>query len=227
MTNKIVVIKPEEIIWPFDGQPYYLLKALACDYGRTAQVDPFPCNTHNVDIMTEEVEKVTKAFPIGTLLQWIVLPHETTNRTNAFANHDSIYADTPEREEMKKVNKLEGSIIFSGKRANIHPAMTRFLVAHEYGHQVDYWITEVMKEEDRDADFRKFYAESRGLIYDNSRYGGGNYHNSITELIADEFRIVVAGRDTDFWQHDKYPNPVDQQDRIDFWNGLKEKYSFI
>lgn len=219
----IVVKKPEELIWDFCGEhPYYRVNKLSSDFYEDIKIDPFPCTSHNMEIIKKEVEVVERHFPIGSLLQWIIIPHEFISRSNAYASYEEIW-----RDERKEKNKLDAWIVFCGKRTNIHPAMTKFLVSHEYGHQVDYWITHCMMEEEKSNDrdiFRKKWAEVRGIEWSNDEgYGAGRYHNSITEMIADEFRVVVMDRDTDFWQHDVYK--PDSKGK-DFWFEMYEKYKF-
>lgn len=224
--EKFIVKKPNEIVWPFKGSPRHKIKQLGSGYFSNIEVDPFPCNTHNADILRTKIDEIEKLFPIGTLLQWISLPHEVVERVNAWAQSNQIWGD---HDEIKKKHRLDASIVFSGKRANIHPAMTKFLVAHEYGHAVDSWINSIMKEEENNRDenlFHKKYAEMRGLEWKSDEdYGGGNYHDTIVEIIADDFRIVVGKTDPDFYQH-SCGNPVNNWDVIRFWDEMREKYGF-
>lgn len=233
MRSKIIVKKPEELIWPFEGHPRYNYNYEFHKYTRSIIVDPFPCTMHDPKLLAEEVEIIEDKFPIGSFLRWIILPHEVESRVNAWAQKDFIYTDDSEEQEaLKKRHKLDCAIVFSGKRSNIHPAMTKFLVAHEYGHIVDHWITACMKEELDSRDdrlFEKTWCEFRSVKWkDDNDYGGGRYRNSITEMIADEFRIVIGRVDIDIWQHDSIEHPLTNGgiECKNFWNGMKEKYAF-
>lgn len=227
----LVVKRTDEVVWPFSGEPHYKIKRELSGYSRNVKIDPFPCIVHNLDLMRERIEFIEAAFPIGALKRWLVLPYEVTERVNAWASHDYIWSNgtDPEKDLAKKKNRLELFVVFSGKRSNIHPAMTRFLVAHEYGHWVDYWITSIMKEENYSNDeeiFRKKYAEIRGIPYvDDENYGGGNYHDSLAEIIADDFRIVVGGTDVDYYQH-SCTHPLKDPNVVAYWGELREKYGF-
>lgn len=227
--QKIIVKSRDEVIWPFKGNPHFSHKA-PYGWGRNIEIDPFPTTVTDVKIVEERVPVIESKFPIGTILQWVILPHEVMERSNAWANYDYLYCDnTEEGSLIQKKHKMTGLVVFSGKRGNIHPAMTRFLVAHEYGHQVDYWINALMKaeEDSRDEDlFHKRYAEVRGLEFkDDTNYGGGNYHDSLVEIIADDFRIVMGETDPDFYQH-SCVNPLDCPSIIQYWNDLRNKYGF-
>lgn len=71
--------------------------------------------------------------------------------------------------------------------------------------------------------FHDMYAEMRG-IKNKKGYGGGRWTNSIVEIIADDFRIVVGETDPEFYPH-KCPHPLGLTEVEEFWQMLHEKYS--
>ncbi len=220
--EKVVLIDPKEMKWAFNGgQPSYNIKQLCYDYDCHIDIDPFPCNSHNSKLLLETVTKVEGKFKIGAPTRWIVLPNDTTHYTNAYAQKNYVSG-----EENRKKYKFEGMIVMAGKRTIIHPAMTKYLVAHEYGHMVDYWITAMMNEKldsTNETIFRKKYAEMRGIEY-NEKYGGGNWVDNIGEIIADDFRIVVANTDKDFYLH-TCTHPLEHTEVKKYWSKLKKEYS--
>lgn len=230
--EKVTVKNASDLVWPFGGNgPHYLQNLVVSKYGRQIEVDPFPCTMVDEALVRSKIAEVEQKFPIGALVQWVIIPHEIKERCNAWAQRDWIYADQDNEDEMliQKKHRIEAFVIMSGKRSNIHPAMTAFLVAHEYGHCVDYWVTSIMKEERQTKDedvFRKEYAAMRGVVWnDRNVYGGGNYKDDIMEIIADDFRIVVAGQDADWYQH-SVTHPLRDPAVVEYWHKLIEGYSF-
>jgi hypothetical protein len=232
--QKIVEFQPEHLFWRFETNqlPYFNLKGVANPWnGKQIPVDPFPCTPHDKALLERYQQRIEEIFPIGTLLQWVIVPFEVDTRTNAWASSTHLYS-SDEQDRITKTHKLEGQIVMSGKRTIIHPAMTKYLVAHEYGHQVDYWISKCMQEQMEDGTgssdtdvFRKKYAAFRGVEF-SFDYGGGRWKNNIQEIIADDFRIAMGGTDVDFFVHDKVPHPLTDNKVLDYWTELKDQYAF-
>lgn len=228
--TKFEVLTSDKLFWDFQGgNPYYQVSKTIEKYPHTIRVDPFPCSTVDPIIMEVEIERVEKMFPIGTLLKWVALPNEIEERTNAWARSEGIYIynEMDDDYELKKKHKLEGIVVISGKRTIVHPAMASYLAAHEYGHQVDYWITKLMREKDgtlSENHFRKYYAHRRGIDY-REGYGAGRWKGNTQEVIADDFRIIMCNTDLDFWEH-PYPHPFEVAGLRAFWNELYEEYAF-
>jgi hypothetical protein len=221
--QKVIQKSPTDLIWPFKGEPYIIVNKIADTYNRNVQVDPFPCGVHDKRLVEKFVGRIEQIFPTNAILQWAIIPFETCERTNAWAQSDSIWSAEA---SIKQKHKIDCLIVLSGKRPIVHPAMTEYLVAHEYGHIVDYWITACMKEEtgEREEDvFRKKYAEVRGIEY-QSTYGGGRWVDNIMEVIADDFRIIMGKTDPDFYLH-SCTHPLSEPRIINYWNELYDKYA--
>jgi hypothetical protein len=225
--QKIIQLGHKDLIWSFSGDgPKYYVKGLT-GYGDTIDVDPFPCVSHDMNILCWEVEKTENLFKTDALLRWISIEHEIKHYTNAWASHTCIYNDNDY--EFRKKHKIEGTIVMSGKRTIVHPAMTKYLVAHEYGHIIDYWITACMLEESDKSDyepFRTVYGKMRNVDSKRGGYGGGRWVGDIAEVIADDFRVLIAGVDTDFYIHEKagVRHPLKCPEVLEFWNEMREKY---
>lgn len=192
---------PREVLsWPFDGQPYYRLRGGS--YERHETVDPFPCYAHDYNLTDEMLRHVAKAAPLpGMDVTIHILSSEITGRTNGHASYDEYHGELADEAHTRGV-KYAGTIVFSGKRIPPMPSMTKYLVAHEYGHLVEGWL-------DRDGkrgDTRKMYAELRE-IQPSEDYGGGTWHKGVGELLANDFRLLVCRVETSHWPHGDIARP--------------------
>lgn len=222
--EKVIQKQPGDLIWPFAGTPYFNVEKISDKYERHVEVDPFPCAVHNMETVCEHVARIESVFPTNELIQWIILPNETTNRTNGWAMKESIWSND---KEIEKKHKVECLIVLSGKRPIVHPSMTNYLVAHEYGHAVDYWITACMREEtgakSSSQPFHEEYAKMRDVEL-KTEYGGGRWVDNIMEIIADDFRIIVSKTDQHFYPH-SCTHPLKHGLIINYWDQMLEKYS--
>lgn len=224
--QKIIEFQSSDLTWDFDDKlPYFKVPNVSRSWPDSIKVDPFPCGKHNVEIAKPLIERIESIFPTKAILKWVFIPCETAGRTNAWASYTGLW-----KEELKKEHKIECIITLSGKRPIVHPHMTKYLVAHEYGHIVDYWISACMKEEkgencNDENLFRKLYSEVRGVPDNDSDYGGGRWVNNIKEIIADDFRIVLGQTDTDFYLHNSCEHPMMCPNIIEFWHEMRKKYA--
>lgn len=137
--KRIFEYTQDDLYWAFDNKdPYYILNTNKNSSGRHVPVDPFPCAKHDKKLLRKFAENIEDKFPIGALVHYHILPHETTGRSNAWASYSTFYSH--DEKNLREKYLMEGIVLFSGKRTICHPLMTKYLVAHEYGHIVDYWI---------------------------------------------------------------------------------------
>jgi hypothetical protein len=197
-------VGPADVHWPFHGgNPY--IKAGA----HQEQVDPFPGYRHELAPIVETLEVVTDFFKPLTDLGIYTSSLEGVGRTNAWATYD--YDDYDE--ETKKWSMSNATIYFSGKRIPPHPALTRYLVGHEYGHCVMYWIAQrELGDVTKYKTVEKEYAEMRGL--EDRGYGGGRWHDNPGEVVACDFRIL-CGIEEDYWPHHGIDQP--NKDVLKWW----------
>lgn len=178
-------IRAKDIHWDWEGGP-----RVVYGQGDAAKIDPTPCYPHDEVLVRQTLQRCSEAFPPRSPLTVWLLEHETTARTNGWSSYR--YQRQGQRAP------AGGDIVLSGKRVPIHPAMTRYLVAHEYGHHVQTWI-EADRGMDRDA-LHAEYIALRGLK-EQPYYGPGTWHLSPGELLACDFRILVAQTELEFWPH--------------------------
>ncbi len=225
LNERIFTLTANDLDRPFEGgaQHFTRPRAVEC-WKSTIKVDPFPCYAHDAELVAEIAALVETRFPIPCLPNYYLLSHEETSRTNGHASHGLDYSDEARAEHDDRY-PIETHIVLSGKRIPLHPAMTRYLIAHEYGHCVNYWI-----EWKRDilnsvvTDFDREYAALRG-VDPNAGYGGQKWHANVGELIANDFRICVCGIEREFWPHPGFAHPDTMPQVQEFWERTRADYA--
>jgi hypothetical protein len=212
LRERIHLLTNEHLNWDWEGSPAYKLRTPGSDWSHSVRVDPFPCYAHNWELVYRTAKLVELEFPIGFKPHYFLLSHEALARTNGEATRNNIYG-TGSIHPMPYVPV----IVLSGKRTPLHPAMTRYLVAHEYGHCVDNWINFCLGKDFDCLD--QDYASMRQIQH-NQDYGGQKWHTNIGEII--DFRVTVCRTEIEFWPHDV---PMNTPPVVDFWSDARAKYS--
>ena len=135
------LLDSRQLSWRFADQSggpasYWIRDRFA--YGTHINVDPFPGYAHDVELVESTLEQVSQAFPLPDPFAPTIalLSHEVLSRTNGQTHLEFDYRERKEGVEAP----WHGLIVLSAKRIPIHPGMTRYLVAHEYGHVVEDWL---------------------------------------------------------------------------------------
>lgn len=213
-TLRFVNVRAADIRWSFEGtaEPNFATKD--GDYARSVAVDPFPCYAHDEPTVRAVAHTVAAKFPMDLTVSFYLPEYEATGRTNGWCSFGSYYdREVPEGRAFKA---FDGTIMLSGKRIPIHPAMTRYLVAHEYGHVVQRWLEWISGEKESAKSLIKDYAKLRG-VESPKHYGGGTWHASIGEMFANDFRILVCGVETEFWPHPGFARPEQLPLIVEWW----------
>lgn len=212
MSIRVVSLKSGDLTWSFDDKPpSWRTKSVVGGWGHAANVDPTPCYSHDRALVLAEAQHVDDVFRVGVPVTIHISRWEEIGRTNGWASQEWNYYAGKNGDE----KKWEGAIALAGKRIPLHPAMTRYLVSHEYGHVVDYWLCHVRGLQPNGLD--EEYRELRRLPKSSGRYGPGRWHSNVGELIANDFRILVAGRELEFWPHPGIARPEDERGVRAFW----------
>lgn len=200
-----------DLCWPFNGAgPAF--PVIDGSYTRSEKVDPFPCYAHSAGLVRAELGRAASLFPLPFAVHVYVSHFETEGRTNAHASPGYDY-------QAEMVNGEypigTGTIVLSGKRIPLHPAMTRYLVSHEYGHLVEYYLK---RKGLLDLDE---YSRLRGIPAEQPAYGGRTWHLTRGEIFANDFRIVVCSREPEFWPHE-VPHPTDLRQLVEWWAAARK-----
>lgn len=203
-----IVVSLSEPSWGFDnkGPAYHVSHAGI--HPLRVEVDPAPAYTHDQALVEQELAALQRIAPISAPLAIVLLSHEFIGRTNGQCTNTSAWIR--ETNEQKPVSL----IVLCGKRIPIHPAMTRYLVAHEYGHAVEEELRR--RRGVKDFQIRTDY-QQRVRPDTSGAYGCGRWHASIGELFANDFRILVAEREIEFWPHPGFERPEANLAAVGFW----------
>jgi hypothetical protein len=220
--DRVIAVTADQLAWRFEND--HPTARTGNRYG--TKVDPFPCYAHDLGLvagMLGHVERVLEDR--GAALKHkptiYVLDREPLARTNGWAEVDHRYydADCTEPCCADKTVKWDGKIVLAGKRIPPHPGVTRYLVAHEYGHHVEYELLHRRDLQPGDEAVRTEYAAIRGLT-NPAYYGGGTWHASPGEVFANDFRILVAGIEPEYWPHPGISHPNTEPDVATWWRDM-------
>jgi hypothetical protein len=219
-TNSVFLLGPEDIEWPLGVQettPQYRFGV--GQYPRVLKVDPYPAYAHDPERVEAILSLCMSRFPLGpkTKFGLYILSHDLVDRTNGVTFEDTVYRRDDGSEWDEEIPHWDGSgekrkfygqainIALAGKRIPIMPAMTRYLVAHEYGHAVFDYISRCMGYKDHEQDKLKGkYMAARGIPEGEYelKYKGGKWHAAPGEIIANDFRVLFTKQEVEFWPHD-------------------------
>jgi hypothetical protein len=207
---------PEEGTWHFE-ESHLMWRDKT---GRGSHFDPFPAYPHDIEIARNWAKHVSEMLPPLYDVNLYVTNREVVARTNG---HSNAYEGGHYDEDDEWVrDSPSGVIVLSGKRIPPHPAMTRYLVGHEYGHNVEWMINHLRGEKTIHASgLINEYAEMRG--FDSTHNGtGGRWHDSIHEVFACDFRILVCGVEPNFWPHPGIEKPTLLPHVVSWWDNIRE-----
>ncbi len=174
--------------------------------GSSGTFDPFPAYPHDRGVVEETVALVTDACPPLWNVDLYIADREEIGRSNGYSSVDE-GGEYVDGEWVK--GPPTGLIMLSGKRIPPHSAVTRYLVAHEYGHNVEWMLNRARGAKHlQSEDLPDEYLKVRGLDAEHSHEGsGGTWHAGIHEIIACDFRILVCGIEVGYWPHPGIARP--------------------
>lgn len=207
---KSKVKEAKDLRWSFgDRDPALYLPVTS--WGERVKVDPWPCYAHDKELVEDTLKVVVdRSWDLDVPI--FIGYYEGLERSNAWAGERWCY------------NKEENvSYIFLlGKRIPPHPAVTRYLVAHEYGHCVEFWLNRKLGFDNEGRNphgLREEYRKLRG-IKNVKHYGGGTWHKSPGEIFACDFRILVCGVEKNYWPHQGIEKPTRDSPVGRWWSHL-------
>jgi hypothetical protein len=191
----------------------------------SVNMDPFPSYAHPMPYTEECIKRVIAAFPLPFSVSWYLPKFEAIDRFNGCCWVETGWDEDKMKKDANGKNLYapkKAHIVLSGKRIPPMPAMTRYLTAHEYGHAVEDYIAHRMSM--TDTDLKKAYAKLRGLPEDDGKYVGRNWHRTVGEIFANDFRLLVVGAEPEFWPHD-CARPEESYAMIGWWKQAVEKFA--
>jgi hypothetical protein len=215
---EVVELTRDDVVWPFHGVPYIKVGG---KYERREEVDPFPCYTHDAGLARELAAYIDSLWYIPFKVNIHLVPFDSPARTNGWATMSALDYGSD-----GKCNSWVADIVLCGKRVPIHPAITRYLLGHEPGHVVEDAIAYGRGLVPDTRAILPEYAALRGLTYSNA-YGGGRWDSNVGEMLANDFRILIAQLETEFWPHPGIPRPEDCPQIIDWWQTERQKMEMI
>lgn len=225
------VLTADDLDWPLgsqDSTPVY--RCGAGEYKRAVKVDPYPAYMHDVALVQDLVAECVEKFPLrGARASLYLVAHDFIDRINGVTYEDSIYYrddGTKWEDEIPctcgcgQLTKHPGqahTIVLAAKRIPIMPAMSRYLVAHEYGHAAFSQARRLLGyREHEERKLEEKYMALRGGGATSERYIGGKWHVSPGEIIANDFRVLVMWREVEFWPHN-VPPPTPDSAIAEWW----------
>lgn len=211
---RVAVLDPSDLRFGYDDKPprWEQQPALKANYPRSESVDPWgPAYTHNEELTRALLRECVAAAPLGSAPVTLYLSlWDGLARMNGWSDYcHPHYGDEADYRDWWRgpgLRPWEGVISLSGKRIEIHPAVTRYVVAHEYGHLVDTALAQLRWPGDPNA-FHKLHEDYRRLrrLDTVSHYGNGTHHLDVGEVLANDFRTIAVERERDFWAHPVTP----------------------
>ncbi len=187
------IIQSPEAHWPFQAvRP--VLHVGGGREPRAVLLHPAPAYPHDAVLVEQLLRHLEQVFPLPCP-PIVYLP-----RHDAEGNVGAVTFDGTPREPGQPL------IILFGKPTPIHPAVTRYLLAHEYGHAVADFVAEDLRGTFPRREVIAEYARIRGLPEGFRPYGPATWHLDPEEILANDFRVLVADVEASFWPHEA-PHP--------------------
>lgn len=182
------VFLARDVKWQYEHEhPFYQITPHSYEW-----VDPMPAYAHSAHVVHGTLEHCKTVFPPVTDMTVAVISHESRGRTNGWSSKD-YYGDKP----------WHAVVCLSAKRIPIHPAMSRYVTAHEYGHHVHWWLEHLRGLEENEM--YDEYAKIRNVR--NIPGTPGQWHKAVGEVFACDFRILLAGVELEYWPHPGIERP--------------------
>lgn len=185
--------------------------------GINSRFDPFPAHAHDAAIAGETADKVAEWCPPLYDIEIYLPNREESGRTNGYSTNcvPQRYVDGD-----WVTDAPVGLIVMSGKRIPPHPAMTRYLVGHEYGHHICWMLGRLHGAKHfQDSSWLTEYAKLRGLPDTLPMHGsGGTWARAVEEIFACDFRIMILTIEPEYWPHPGIPHPHKVDGLVRWWN---------
>lgn len=210
--ERIHLFNHSDLSWAFNSEKPHISLSLP-DIHFYEQLDPFPCYSHQKELLLKEIEYVENKVPLPYKPEWMILPFESFCRTNGQATDNKKWL-----EDGKTLPRPYITIF--GKRIPIMPAMTRYLICHEYCHVIHMNLAHIFNMDYNE--FGTMYAQKVRKMDSFEKYGALRWHNNEREILANDLRILIFDRENEFWPHD-VQHPSKRPDIKEWWEETLKK----
>jgi hypothetical protein len=217
----------EEILWSYDSDPSIRPRKFFGDkLGYQTKIDPTPCHGHDLGLIEETLQRCHELAPLCNPVTVSILRLVDRRSSNGWAQQqwDSGGCYTPddcqcdiieldgETTKKKRRRNWDGIIVLSGRLTEIHPAIGRYVVPHEYAHILEDALGLIRHDGDGDPGRRllRDWAKARRIPQEafELSYMPANHHLIPGEVFANDFRYWVAGAETEWWPHHDVCTPL-------------------
>lgn len=222
-SRQVVSLGFEEIKWGYGEEP---MMEPRCFFGRgrgySFKIDPAPVYGHDLGQIEELLEACHADAPLCNPVTVNVLRVSDKRGSNGWAQQNWSYHDchTPDDcqcdvelpDGKTRRRNWDGVIALSGRTTEIHPAIARYVVPHEYGHIAEDALA-LIRHDDGSADpgdaLLSEWAKVRRIPQEffELPYGTTTHHLIPREVFANDFRFAL-GYETEWWPHDEVVPPL-------------------
>jgi hypothetical protein len=221
---EVAEIGYSDIRWSYDSDPTVQpRKHFGNGLSHNTKVAPMPAYAHDVAQVRELLEECHEQAPLCAPVTVSVLHLLDARNTNGWAQQQWEYyscyspakceCDVIADGEKKRSRNWDGVIVLSGRTTEIHPAIARYVVAHEYGHIVEDALALIRHDDGKSADAGRAvlreWAKVRRIPDEafDLPYGPTTHHLIPSEVFANDFRFML-GFETEWWPHHDVVPPL-------------------
>lgn len=186
-------------------------------YERHVNVHPAAAYAHDLVLVEELVARACELFPLRDRARLTVIDRCSLGRWNGITWEAAMWrhadgSDWPAEEvpcgcspgckEILKFHGQDHSIVLFGSVVPPMRQFTRYLVAHEYGHAAFNRTCRLLRQSNSRED--KLIAEYmllRGIEWPK-RAPNAMWHELASEVVANDFRVLVMSEEVEHWPHD-------------------------
>jgi len=224
--HQVVYVGPDQLEWSYEAigeatvQPY---RFFGNKRAYSTKVYPTPAYSHDINQVKSILKECRDIAPLCAPVTVNVLGVIDKRLVNGWAQQqwEHYKCHTPddcqcdviiEKEDGTKVKRgtrnWDGVIALSGRTTEIHPAITRYVTPHEYGHIVEEALGLIRYGDQTGVSnfggrLLEDWAKVRGVEYPSTKaYGPTTHHLMPSEIFANDFRFM-CNFETDWWPHEE------------------------
>jgi hypothetical protein len=177
------------------------------------KVSPRPCYSHDVEQVRDILERLHELAPLCAPVTVNVASLQDDRGANGWAqqqwehygNEEKVVIPIQGDEVTTRSRNWDGVIFLSGRTTEIHPAIARYVVPHEYAHILEDALGLIRYPHAKGDNGRQLiqeWAKVRAIPVEqfDLRYGTTTHHLMPGEIFANDFRHFV-GAETEWWPH--------------------------